>query len=334
MGEWLAEWIDELAASGDVSTGTVVNYRWCVKLLSDRLGVRQLVELTDRDVRSALEYFGAEHVVHNGTKGLSRSTLTRLRSVPTQALDLAVKRRLCVVNVAKTLRIPKKAKATRARRSLSLDESRRVVAWLREQTEETFPFRAAVAIQVGIGCRPGEVLGLRWSDVDLQNGAVSISGALVREPRPDGVGVLVRRGGTKTPQSVRAVKLPSWALEILIGQRIAWDAAAADREILASAGLWEERDYVFPSARSHGDLYEPGTYRRGVANMASELCLGPLVPHELRHSHASLLLDQGATLEVVADRLGHSNTRVTEQAYKHKLQEVVVAGTDTAELLG
>ena len=54
----------------------------------------------------------------------------------------------------------------------------------------------------------------------------------------------------------------------------------------------------------------------------------------LRHSHASMLLDQGEALGTVADRLGHKTTRVTEQVYKHRLTEVIEGGTATAELLG
>ena len=321
IGAWLASWLEEVSSSGDVSPTTIANHRWCVAVIGEQIGASQLDALTDGDVRKMLDKLG---------KTNAKTMLVRFRYVLCQALDVAVSRRLVAVNVALTVKIPKKTKATRPRRSLTVLQSRAVVAWLREQTSDTFQFRAAVAVQLATGCRPGEVLALRWPDVDLVEGSISITGSLLREPNDDGVGMRVVRGKTKTVQSVRAVRLPTWATEIVAAHRDDWEAAAA-----ALLGTdWVDHGYVFPSERAHGDLFDPKTYRVAVQKMATTLGLGDLTPHELRHAHASVLLDAGETLETVADRLGHKSTRVTETVYKHRLSEVIEGGTATAELLG
>ena len=88
---------------------------------------------------------------------------------------------------------------------------------------------------------------------------------------------------------------------------------------------------VFPSAS--GRVLDPANVRRTMRRVCESNGLPVLTPNELRHTCASLLVDAGVPLHVVADRLGHADTRQLEQTYRHRIRPVVAGGVSEMDLL-
>jgi integrase len=164
-------------------------------------------------------------------------------------------------------------------------------------------YGALYALAATTGLRLGELLGLRWQDVDLQAGTLSVRRTLARDGR----------GGwtmaePKSTRSRRTIPLPGLAVDALRRQRRAQDALAA-----AVGTAWPEAGLVFTD-----EAGRPCDPRRvsTAFQRAREAAGVPRIPlHGLRHSAATMMLAQGVPLAVISEWLGHAGISVTAQHY-------------------
>ena len=162
---------------------------------------------------------------------------------------------------------------------------------------------ALVGVALAIGLRRGEALALRWSDVDLDVGSVTVRRTLSR------VGSALTFSTPKNGKS-RTVPLPAPSVRILQGHR---QALIAER--LALAPAWTDLDLVFPSRL--GTVAEPRSVLREFTSVVARAGLPAARFHTLRHSCGALLVAQGVHLQVIAEILGHSDIRVTSAVHAH-----------------
>jgi integrase len=163
---------------------------------------------------------------------------------------------------------------------------------------------ALYVMMLGTGLRRGEALGLRWEDVDLEAGILTVNHQLKRE-----AGSLVL-GDVKTDKSRRGVNLPVLVVDSLKAHK---SRQAAER--LALGPSWQDSGYVFTT--TIGTPLDPRNIGRDFASMTEKAGLGHWHPHELRHSAASLMLGAGVPIEVVSNVLGHASIRMTADVYGH-----------------
>ena len=161
-------------------------------------------------------------------------------------------------------------------------------------------------VSVASGLRLGEMLGLRWVDVDLESGTVRVHQALQR------VGKKLRFVEPKSERSRRAVALPSFALEALKRQQ---ERQRGER--LLAGSKWVDTRLVFTTTigtpldeRNVRRVFKAGARGSGAAG-------API--HDLRHTTATLLLTQGVHPRVVMETLGHSQISLTLDTYSHVL---------------
>ncbi|MDR7400471.1 MAG: site-specific integrase, partial [Armatimonadota bacterium] len=156
------------------------------------------------------------------------------------------------------------------------------------------------------GLRVSEALALRWSDVDLTAGTVSVERSVHR----------VRGQWVYTPPKTqagqRSVALPQQAVAALRALR----RAAVEEALRRGAGFSEEA-LVF---HQDGQPLHHRRVLRAMQGIARRAGVRPSSPHQLRHLHASALLSQGAGLAEVARRLGHASPAVTASVYSHALR--------------
>ena len=166
-------------------------------------------------------------------------------------------------------------------------------------------------LAITTGMRQGELLGLRWQDVDLERRRLQ----------------LVRR--LKTRQSRRAVVLSELAATALVDHR---DRQAAERE-QQGAG-WEDHGLVFTN--SVGGPLDPNNLRqRSFFPLLEHAGLPRIRFHDLRHSCATLLLSEGVHPKIVSDLLGHSQIGITLDLYSHVTATMqAVAAEAMGRLLG
>jgi integrase len=181
-------------------------------------------------------------------------------------------------------------------------------------------FQAAYTVAVSIGMRQGEILGLKWSDIDLETGVLTVRAGLQRVDRK------LVRVETKSARGWRPIELPATCVEALVRHKS--DQAAVRRW---AGSRWQETGYVFTTrigtpldARDLlRDYYRITRPKPKDKNTPPPVLGFPQIRfHDLRHSAATLLLAQGVKPRYITELLGHSNVSFTMQVYAHALREV------------
>jgi integrase len=205
------------------------------------------------------------------------------------ALDSAVTTGLLPDNPAAAVRPPDPRKRPSARRRATSWTAGELATFLDASASDRhwmlFPLAAAT------GMRRGELLGLRWSDVDLDAGRLEVTQALTA------VGYTTSFSRLKTKTSRRCVALDAETVECL---RV-WRTEQA--KALKAAGRTNKLGLVFTG--TDGGLLHPHLASQAFTRAHRNLALTPIRLHDLRHTHASLLLRDRVPIKVVSERLGH-----------------------------
>jgi integrase len=180
-------------------------------------------------------------------------------------------------------------------------------------------------LMLGVGLRRGEALALRWSNLDLETGTVTIAKSLQRrrtgEVTPSG-----RRRGEllevdpKTEASAATIALPEPVIESLRAHRRAQLVARMAARVRVDAGL------VFTTGI--GSALEPRNVNRAWDALCAPAGVRHLRVHDLRHATATFMLAEGVDLKVIQATLRHSRLSTTADVYAHVLAEVQRAGAD------
>ena len=182
---------------------------------------------------------------------------------------------------------------------------------------------ALYVLAVTTGMRQGQLLGLRWQDVELDHGSL----AVVRNLQPlPGLG-LTSTKRQKTEGSRHRVELGVLALEALKAHK----TRQVDERSLAGA-TWEDHDLVFPHVLG-GPMTRYQLVIQGFEPLLAAAALPRIRFHDLRHTTATLLLSQGVHPKIVSDLLGHSTTAITLDTYSHVTQTMSRAAADTLDSL-
>lgn len=157
------------------------------------------------------------------------------------------------------------------------------------------------------GMRRSEMAALRWAHVDLDARMISV----VRAAVEDG-GQVIERMLPKSSSSRRAIELDDYDVEVLRQHR---KRQLVER--LQAGAAWHDDDLVFTSTVG-GRIYPPDI-SRAFHRLTDQAGLPRIRLHDIRHTHATLLLKAGENTKVVTERLGHSTTAYTQDAYQHVL---------------
>ena len=236
-------------------------------------------------------------------RGLADTTVHGVMTTLGVALNDAVRLELIERNPMSRVRVVRERPA--AVRPLPPREARAILGAFRGHR-----FEAAVVLALTLALRQGEILGLRWSDIDPDFRHLRLAGALKRVPaeaRVPGQGNL-GWGDTKTPKSARTLPLPSLTVEALRQRR----ERQAEERLFAGDG-WIDTGFVF-TVRTGGPVHPIDfgiQYRRTMRQSGL-----PYVPfRDLRAGAASLLLASGVPPTVVMEIMGHATPKLTMSVY-------------------
>ncbi|MGY1499180.1 site-specific integrase [Streptomyces sp. QTS52] len=311
------------AATRDVEVATKRSYEDAMRYVRTHLGQRQLQQLTEDDVESLIDWMltSARRIGGKAGTGLSvrtvSLTLGRLRA----ALNLAIRRGLVARNVAEHVTIPRQArKDDKARRKAR-------VPWTEDEVRVFLAHVAgdrlhAVMLLSLIGLRPAEVCGLRWRDVDLEAGTVS-----VEETRTLVAGVVVEKD-TKSASGERILPLPVIVLAALKVFR-----ARQARERLAAGNGYESSGRVVVDEL--GAAVKTDWLRRRAYERMESANVRKVRLYDARHACLSWMANNGVPDTVVSAWAGHADLGFTKRIYVHPDPQSLKAGSDKlAELLG
>ena len=232
-------------------------------------------------------------------QGLSPSTVHKMHAILHKALSQALAWHMVQRNVTEVVRPPRPA--PKEMRPLIPEEARRLLEAARGSRLE-----ALYVLAVTTGMRQGELLALRWQDVDIENGTVSVRRTLTRN------GGSVEMGEPKTKKSRRSISLTRRAIDVL--------QSHLERQLHEMGVLlgdrYEDQGLLFTT--STGGPINPSNLRqKNLARLLKEARLPHIRFHDLRHTCATLLLTQGTHPKYVQELLGHATVAITLDTYSH-----------------
>lgn len=292
VGSYLEEWLAHMR--GRVRPKTYAGYEVLLRhhaILS--LGPIGLGEIEPLEIqRLYAERMGPPTCLASGT-------VVNLHLVLHQAFARAVRWGLIGANPVEGAQPP------RARRREPFVVDAALAMRILDEVKGT-PMEVPVSLAIATGMRRGELLGLRWADLD-EGLTVAHVGRSLQITSEEGMHFTP----PKTKRSRRTVELPEMVRPMLRAHRL------AQAELAAQTPGWVDQDLVV--AAKEGGPMNPGTLSSGWYAFRRRRGLPPVRFHDLRHGHATLMLIQGVHPKVVSERLGHASIGITLDIYSHVL---------------
>lgn len=231
-------------------------------------------------------------------EGLASATIKKIYNIIKSSLDYAVNMELLPSNPIKKIQLPKDKKT-----EMTVWEVAEMKIFLKVAKKDRFYIAFHLAITTGM--RRGEILGLRWKDIDFHKGVLYVRQTLSK----DGKQFIA---GAKTASSVRSITLPNETLLTLQTHKV-----GISKERLKYGPDYMDHDLVVCTTK--GTPVNPNNLKRTYNTLIKEAGVTKIRFHDLRHSHATMLLEQGVHAKVISERLGHSNIKTTLDIYSHVL---------------
>lgn len=291
LSQFLKDWLDHIKLH--VAQTTYEGYAWIVrKYLVPALGRHKLQKLKAVQIqkyydKSRSEGVGAQTIIHN-------------HRVLRRALSDAVKWQVIYTNPAMMVTPPKLTKPEI--NWLDPEIIPKILGIARETTERT-DYYIPVLLALATGMRRSEILALRWQDVDLTAGTISISCA-----------VAACRGGeivykeTKTDRSMRTISISPSVVEAL--------------KVHRKAQLQQDMDTELLCTQKNGNPILPSAFTHAVKKLLTKAGISGIRLHDFRHTQVALMRLAGADIKVISERLGHSNISTTMDIYGHAIPKL------------
>jgi integrase len=297
--EFIDQWLE--AAKPSLKASSYRGYREKMKLLMPLIGDRQLSKLTPLHVQAALTKLLDE--------GRSPTTVHHAFTIFSTGISQALKWGLVTRNVCNAVDPPRRAKPEM--KTWTREEAMAVLA-----TAAGDRFEALWRLAITAGMRRGELLGLRWIDVDLQRGVLSVRHTLVR-----GEGNVWESSTPKSASGNRVITLGADDIDALTRHR--------DRQRLARTP--NPHGLVFTGAT--GEPVHHTTLSRQFDQLTARAGVRKIRFHDCRHTCATLLLEAGIHPKIVQERLGHSSISMTLDRYSHVTESVQQVASDRLDEL-
>lgn len=295
VAAFLDEWLDTVIAAR-CRPATVASYReHAQRYIVPLLGHRPIAKLTPRDAQAAFTALL--------NRGLAPETVNLARRILRSALTTALRWGLVTRNVV-MLTDPARASTQPRHAPLTASEATRFLEAVRGDRLEAMYLTA-----ISLGLRPSEVRGLRWSDVDLDAGALHVRWSVQR------TGDTWAFTELKTKGSARTLPLPAFLVAALRAHR------PRQLEVrLAAGGRWQEWGLLFPSMK--GTPQEQEDVRRRFQRVLQRAGLPSKRFYDLRHSCGTFLYANGVSPRTIMEILGHAQISTTMNTYVHGVNEL------------
>lgn len=300
LGEYFEYWLKEYCYN-NLSINTIEGYeQYIEKHIKPKLGNIELEKLKPLQLQS----FYSEKLENgklNGKGGLSRQTVRTLHRIIHGALTQAVKWQLVSRNVADCVEPPKPKKYEA---KFLNDEQTNLLIEKVKKSDIYIP----VIIAIFTGMRRGEVLGLSWQNVNLEKRYIRVEQEL--SCTKQGLKILP----PKTNKSKRNIAIPDTLVNILKKHK-----TEQIKNKLLLGQEYQNENMV--CTYSNGKLFYPKRFSAKFHELLEKNGLPIVRFHDLRHSHASLLVKLGVQPKIISERLGHSNISITMDLYSHLYEE-------------
>ena len=297
VAEWLRLWY-ELYAKPNIRSTTADSYRLGIeKHVIPRIGDNKLNKLTSREIQKMYKDLQENGRLRKSQKskqpGLSNSTVRGIHMMLHNALDRAVKERLILRNPTEDCIIPKIQK-----QEMKILHPEDMKAYL--EAAEKRGVLPMFYLELVTGLRKGELTALLWSDLDMEHCTISISKQAVGDRHRN-----VEISRPKTENSVRKISIPQSAVDLLIAEH----------------RKHPDNPWMFPSPRT-GEMYHPDSIAKLHEKILGDIGLEHIRFHDLRHTFATIALQNGVDVKTVSSMLGHYDAGFTLRTYTHATRQM------------
>lgn len=231
-------------------------------------------------------------------KGFARNTIDRVCTMIKLALDAAVDYKYIKENYMRKVKLPKAQK--KELKIWTVEQANKFLAFTRNRR-----YYCVYALALMTGMRQGEILGLRWKDINFEKKTLTVSQTLTHYGKS-------LKSGAKTISGERTISLPEQLIRILKKQRNDYIA------FKLQANEFVDQDLVIYNLRNGGTVF-PANLTKAYMNDVKKSGLPHIPFHSLRHTHATMLIEKNVNVKVISERLGHSKIGVTLDVYSHVL---------------
>ncbi len=288
--EYLVDWLSDKKTI--IRESTFKTYSWLIyKYIIPFLGDLELSKIKPIDIQKMYN-----NLINNNQ--LSRDNIQKIHSLIKDSLNKAERWGMIQRNVASLVDRPKSF-----RKEMKIWSVEEVKKFLDISIGSRYYVAFLLALTTGM--RQGEILGLRWKDIDFENNSLSIVQTLSHDGKSF-------NSQAKTKTSLRSIILPNETLKILKDHQNMVLLEKQQNDI-----LYIDNNLVV--CTNIGTPCLPRNILRTFYSLIKKAELPRIRFHDLRHTHATLLLKQGVNPKIVAERLGHSNIKITLETYSHVL---------------
>lgn len=296
LAQFAAEWIDSTLAASERKETTKVLYAGMTRkhVIGAPIGATSLDKLKPSHVE--------RWTVELRKRGLSESTVRTTYTVLRAILDAAVRDDALAKNPAAAVARPTVTQKEAAHLTTTQVQALLVAA-------ETSRYGAVFELLVNTGLRRGEALALTWADIDYDKELIRVRGTLAR------VGGSLVVTAPKTAKSRRVLHMSPSSMRVLRAVEL-----RQKKDLLRAGSLWTSTGYVFTTET--GEPCDPRNALRALKVAAARADLGSIGLHTLRHSAATVMVENGVPLKVVSEILGHFSVSITGDIYAHVSPDV------------
>lgn len=283
------------------------------------MGHLRLDQIKPIHIINFLENLEEEGLRQDGKQGkLSQGTIEYYHKILRNVFKRAEEWKLIKESPAASVKKPKTAY-----KEAQVYDQKQVEALFEALEKEPLTWKVMITLAVTCGLRRGELLGLEWEHIDLEAGTIHIKQNLTYV---SGQGFVIKE--PKTKNSIRKVTVPQHVIKMLRKLKL-----QKMEERMKADDLWEggERFFVFSSW--NGKPINPSSVKTWWKRFTDRHNLPYIRFHDLRHTSATLLINQGVHMKTISARLGHANILTTMNIYGHALEEADRAAAEKFDTL-
>ena len=304
VATWLRTWYD-LYTLPNIRQATADRYKLMIETYTiPHIGKIKLKKLTSRDLQKLYKYLMEHGRVNqrsgHGNPGLSSTTVRSVHLMLHSAFERAVKERLIAKNPTDDYIAPKVQKV-----EMKTLRPEHLKSYL--DAADARGVLPMFYLELVSGLRKGELVALLWDDLDIPNRTISVSKQYIKNP-----GGKLTLSRPKTETSVRRVSIPQEAVDLLIQEH----------------EKHPNSPYMFPS-RTTGEMYYPDSVVKLHEKILKDAGLEHISFHALRHTFATLALQNGVDIKTVSSMLGHYDAGFTLRTYTHATRQMQDQAAET-----
>jgi len=297
--EKYANYVLDLKERNGLKVTTAERYRDMLRRINAEIGPLKLQDIRPDHLNRLYAKLAGPGQNQRTGAGLSQKTIIEHHRVISSIFSQAVKEQLVPSNIAQRATPPKNPK-----KEMDAFEVEEVQAILEVLESEPLKWQVMTHLLIATGARRGEIMGLRWENVDWENHRLYLCENRVYTPKSGAISTTLKTGEN------RYVSISPAVLDLL--KR--WQAEQA--EFYQFLGIIPS-DYVLTA--EDGQPMHPDSPTDWLAKFAKRHNLPPIHPHKFRHTQASLLISEGVDILTVSKRLGHAKVSTTLDIYSHVL---------------